>query len=404
MPAPIQPRRRVRVLLSSTALLPFLSVRKAAALAIAQLGVGAFFLSGITQSALGESAGWFVLGVSILAAFVRAIDIESWALLIPGGFVRRVRAAFGRRASPVAAAVAIVERLLLAALASVVVGHYAAGVAVTAIVGWRFTGHVRAEDLATVLAVLAVSLWWMPARLGRHITRDVFARGIWIGIAILLLMIIWGLVSFIGGGATAATILASRPPPLPVTGWALGDALVFCLIGIAVALPCIGGGETMARAAQEMAPPRVQALKRTASLTVLFGLLITTAGTFLVIRLVPADEQAVWLNAPLAGLAQHLAGPLWARDVAALAVVVGAVLVLIPAAHASLADAEQMLYRLAGDGTLPRAFGTLHVRFGTPARAVDAAAAAVILIAMASGGRVTWLARATPLPSPPCWC
>jgi hypothetical protein len=67
-----------------------MSVRKAAALAIAQLGVAAFFISGVTRPALGESAVWLVLAATVLAGFVRAIDIESWALLMPGGFVSRV--------------------------------------------------------------------------------------------------------------------------------------------------------------------------------------------------------------------------------------------------------------------------------------------------------------------------
>jgi hypothetical protein len=66
----------IRVVLTSTALLPFLSVRKAAALSIAELGVAAFFIAGTTQTALGESAPWFVLAATILAAFLRAIDIE----------------------------------------------------------------------------------------------------------------------------------------------------------------------------------------------------------------------------------------------------------------------------------------------------------------------------------------
>ena len=64
-----------------------MSVRNSAVLAIAQLGVAAFFISGIARTALGESAGWFVLGATVLAAVARAIDIESWALLMPGGFV-----------------------------------------------------------------------------------------------------------------------------------------------------------------------------------------------------------------------------------------------------------------------------------------------------------------------------
>ena len=89
--SPTRPRHPIRVVLSSDALLPFLSVRKAAALAIAQLGIGAFFIAGVTGTALGASAAWFVLSATLLAAFVRAIDVESWALEmgIPNGLMRR---------------------------------------------------------------------------------------------------------------------------------------------------------------------------------------------------------------------------------------------------------------------------------------------------------------------------
>src|SRR6185503_1766595 len=156
--SPILPRRPIRVVLSSTALLPFVSVRKAAALAIAQLGVAAFFISGIARDALGESAAWFILAATVLAAFARAIDIESWSLLIPGGFVSRVTSAFGARAAGVAKAAALVERVLLGALACVVVGHYLASVSATAIAGFRFTGYVRPEDLAMPIAIVAIGL------------------------------------------------------------------------------------------------------------------------------------------------------------------------------------------------------------------------------------------------------
>ncbi len=370
-----------------------MSVRKAAALAIAQLGVAAFFVSGVTRSALGESAGWFVLAATMLAAFVRAIDIESWALLIPGGFASRVRAAFGPRAVGFAAAAALVERLLLGALACVVLGHYVAGVAVTAIAGWRWTGYVRTEDLATVVAAGAIGLLWIRARIGRDIGRDPMTRGVWIGIAILMLTMLWGVVTVVRS-STALTSLASPPPPLTITGWSLIDPALVYIVGFALTLTVVGGGEALARAAHEFPPPRLHALRRTGLLTLFFALCVTTVGTFLVVLLVPASEQGLWVNAPLAALAQHLAGPAWVRDVAALALAGAAVCLLLPAAHAALGDAEHMIHRLSADGTLPRGLASLHPRFGTPARAVDVTVAAMILAILASGGQVMWLARA----------
>ena len=306
--SPIRPRRPIRVVLSSTALLPFLSVRKAAALAIAQLGIGAFFIAGVTGAALGESAAWFVLAATLLAAFVRAIDVESWALLIPGGFITRVTSAFGVRASGLARAAVMVERVLLGALASVVIGHYVASVSATAIAGLRFTGFVRPEDLATLIAIAVIALLWLPTRIGRDVGRDALARAVWIGVAILLVTIAWGVATAARGVVFSS--LAVPPPVAAITPWAPLDMALAILLGFALTLPVLGGGEALARAAHELPPPRVQALRRTGRLTVLFAGVTTTLGTFLALLLVPASEQPLWANAPLAGLAQHLAAPL----------------------------------------------------------------------------------------------
>ena len=390
--SPIRQRHPIRVVLSSTALLPFLSVRKAAALAIAQLGIGAFFIAGVTGTALGPSAAWFVLAATLLAAFVRAIEVESWALLIPGGFISRVTGAFGVRASGLARAAVLVERVLLGALASVVIGHYVASVSATAIAGWRFTGFVRPEDLATLVGIAVVGLLWLPIRIGRDIGRDTLARAVWIGVVILLVTIVWGVASVARG--TVLSTFAVSPPVPAITPWAPLDLALATLLGFALTLPVLGGGEALARAAHELPPPRVQALRRTGRLTVLFAGVTTTLGTFLALLLVPASEQPIWANAPLAGIAQHLAAPSTVRVLLAVTLAAAAVLILGPAAHAAFGDTEQMLHRASTDGTLPSGLASLHTRFGTPARAVDVTVLAMVLVVLATGGRVAWLSRA----------
>jgi len=392
--SPIRRRHPIRVVLSSEALLPFVSVGNVAALAIAQLGVAAFFIAGITRSALGDAAGWFVLAAAVLAWFARAIDLESWALLVPGGFVGRVTLAFGARVAELAAAAALIERLLLGALAAVVVGHYLSGVAVTAIAGLRFTRFVQPEDVSTVLAVGAIGVLWVRARLGREIGRAAIAKGVWIGIGILVATMVWGVVTLARAGATPLASLVSIPSPTPITGWPAVDVGFAMVLGFALTLTVIGGGEAIARAAQEFPPPRINALRRTTQLILLFALLVTALGTFLVTLLVPASEQGVWVNAPLAGLAQHLAGPAWVRGLLSIALAAAAVFVALPAAYAALGDAEQILHRASEDGTLPRGLASLHTKFGTPARAVDMTVLAIIVAIIAGGGRVTWLARA----------
>jgi hypothetical protein len=52
-----------------------------------------------------------------------------------------------------------------------------------------------------------------------------------------------------------------------------------------------------------------------------------------------------------------------------------------------------MLHRASTAGALPASLASLHTRFGTPARGVDITAAATVLLIVASGGRIAWLAR-----------
>ena len=49
------------------------------------------------------------------------------------------------------------------------------------------------------------------------------------------------------------------------------DLVLTAIIGFALAIPAIGGGEALVRAAHELPPPRVQPMQRTAWLTVLFA-------------------------------------------------------------------------------------------------------------------------------------
>ena len=145
----------MRVVLSATALLSFMSVWKAAALAIAELGVGAFFVVGLARALAGDWAPWVVLAAGVLSVLARAADIESWALFIPGGLIGRAEHAFGPRAAPLTAAAMLVERLVLAALACVLVGHHVADFVVAAIAGWPATARLTSEEVAGVLAVVA---------------------------------------------------------------------------------------------------------------------------------------------------------------------------------------------------------------------------------------------------------
>ena len=104
----------------------YVSVWRAAARALVELGCGAFFVGGVAWASIGSAAPWYVLAAVVFSFAVRAVDIEARALFVPGGLYGSVRDALGQRPAKLAVSALIVERLMLAPLAAVVAGHYAA--------------------------------------------------------------------------------------------------------------------------------------------------------------------------------------------------------------------------------------------------------------------------------------
>jgi magnesium transporter len=376
------PAQRVRVVLSATALLSFVSVWKAAALAIAELGVAAFFVAGVSEP-LGPLAPWLTVGMCAVAAFVRAIDIESWGLFVPGGLIGRARLAFGATGGRIAAATTLTERLLLAAVGCGVAAHYGAGLVVTR-EALAFAGGMAAEEFTVVLAIVLVGLLWIRARIGFDLDSDAIARGIWVGVVILAVVAVWGTATLVREKTLLDQFITPAVPAASIRTYLLALALV---------LPVVGGGDVLAHSAYELPPPRVDGLRRIGRLVVLYSFIAIAAGAFLFRGLVGA-EGASWNEAPLLGVALSLAGPSWLRAAVAVAVAIAAFIILVPAARGAIGDAEQILRRLASEGSAPRALAEPHPRVGTFARAIDVAGGSAVAILLASGGRVDWLARA----------
>src|SRR5215203_595346 len=392
---PIRPGRQVvRVVLSATALLSFMSVWKAAALAIAELSVGAFFVVGLARALAGDWAPWVVLAAGVLSLLARAADIESWALFLPGGLIGRAEHAFGPRASPVTAAAVLVERLVLAALACVLVGHHVADFLVAAVAGWPATARLTSEEVAGVLAVVLLGVLWLRARMGQTLQSRLIARGVWVGVGILTAIVVWGVLTFVWHSIPLDAFVPAAAPALRIFGWWAPDAALTVLVTLAIAVPLLGGGDALARGAHEYQPPRIRALRRTGTIVSIFTMAVAVPLAFLYVVLVPSNAQALWFATPLAGLGQHLAGPPWARGIAGILIAVTAVLLLLPAAHAALADAEGLLRRLGSTHRLAERLALQHPRFGTYAYASDLAAAATVVIILAGSGRVPWIAHA----------
>jgi magnesium transporter len=393
---PLTPRLRtprpVRVVLSTPAVLSFVSVWKAGALAIAQLGAGLFFVAGVAAPVLGPSTLWAVLATATLGWFARAIDIESWALLIPGGTSSRVHEAFGPRAGRVAAAIAVVDRTVFAALAAVVTGQYVALVLAPRLRG-TVAGDVAGQELSTVIGVAIIGLLWMRTRIGLGWPRDLVARGVWVAVAILIALAGFAVASLRHAVVPLAALL--QPPVMPHwTPLTPLNAVVFWWSALILTLQAIGGGDALSRVAHDIAPPRLASLRRTRALVGLVTASLGITTTLCYVLLVPMADVATWTSTPLAGLAYHLSVPGWVQGILVIALAAAAVLLLVPGIFLSMGDAEALLQRLSIEGALPGGLVELHHRLGTPVRLIDTTAAGTVFVLLLAGGRVEWLARA----------
>jgi hypothetical protein len=117
-PSKFSAPQRIRVVLASRAIVSYVSVWRTTARALVELGCAAFFIAGIAWAAIGPPAPWFVLAAMALSIALRAVDIESRALFVPGGLYGSVRDTLGRLPAKLAAAASIAERLMLGPVAA----------------------------------------------------------------------------------------------------------------------------------------------------------------------------------------------------------------------------------------------------------------------------------------------
>ena len=175
----------VQVILASVSALPFASAGRGAGLVIVELGAAAFFAAGVADRAVGDTAPWFLLVAVLIGFAVRAVDLESCALLIPGGFYSAAQDALGRPAARLAASALLIDRVLFAALAAASAGHYAAVVVRPFLTAAALERQVTVEDLATTIAAALIGVVWWRQRQGRALSNRFVNRTVGGAVAVL---------------------------------------------------------------------------------------------------------------------------------------------------------------------------------------------------------------------------
>ena len=359
---------RIPVVLAAAALGELVPAWRTIALTLTELGAAAFFISGTVTSAIGGSAPWFVLAAVVAGTVLRAADVESWALFMPGGLPGRVNEAFGRRPARFAAAAVLVERLFFAALVACVAGHYTVSVLVSGLGLSRLAEHVASSDLAAAVGASIIGILWIRSRVGQRVGASLFERWVWVPLAALLVTAIWGQIVAVAAGHVLPPAPSwSGEAPFGIQG--LPEPLLVvlaALVGFGVALPAMAGGDSLARRAAELPQPRLPGLRRTARLA---DDLRARRHRRRDVR--HRDADAARGAEPVGRSAAGRPDPLPSRHRSRLKLVLtmllaaSGVAMLSHAADASLDDATTTLQRLSRVGVIPEAISAIHQRFGT---------------------------------------
>ncbi len=394
MPSFTQPlRRRVTVVHLTAPFVKFASAWRAAALAIPDVGVAAFFIAGVATTGSGRLAPWFVLAAVLLSLACRTLDLEGWGLPVRGGTVGRAGLAFGPRAAATAAAAQLLERVLFASLVCLVFGRYIAALPIQLRFSDRLANSALGTgDLASVVGIGLLGFAWTRARLGHATNPNRAVQRTLAAVAALIAVIGSGLALVLAHRSHAAVQSLGSLDTLAAPGgfgFLLGVGFAFGHV-----LPAVGSGDSLARAAGQLEPPRIRGVRRTLIILLVYGGFVTVASTFLFGWLIPADAQPALADIPLLGILEHLPGPGLLRIVGTLAVVVSGALLLGQAVRAGISGAERMLAQLGQQGNVPRVLTMPHASLGTLARAIDTAAAAAAVAIILSAGHVEWLAHA----------
>src|SRR4051794_10920009 len=149
----LDPSRPLRIVVSRTLLRPFVSAGQGTALALVELVSPAFIAISVIGAADMPAAPLLLFFAVVVGWALRAVDLESCALFIPGGVYGTAKEAYGARMSRVAAAALLVECLLFGALAASAAGHSLATVAALIPHLSASLRRIAVADVATTIAV-----------------------------------------------------------------------------------------------------------------------------------------------------------------------------------------------------------------------------------------------------------
>src|SRR5688572_13951054 len=401
-PGSSAPSQTAKVVIATTVALSFISFWRGASIVLSDLASTMFYVGGIAEKAIGESAPWLVLAVMLFSFAVRSIYMESSSMFVRGGVYVVVRDSMGPFMAKISVSALVVDYILTGPISSVAAGQY---------LGRLFNefAEMGNQDIRidpnffAMFFGLAVTgyFWWQNVK-GIHESSGKALRIMQITTVMVGALLIWcPLTILLRGGVEL--------PPLPTPenlrftpeslGWLEGTSLpdiavVGLLIAFGHSLLAMSGFETLAQVYREIGYPKLQNLKITANTVCLYALCSTGLISLFAVMLIPDNVRSQYWENLIGGLAMNLAGPYLLRLGFHIFVVIVGVLILSGAVNTSIIGANGILNRVAEDGVLTDWFRKPHHKFGTTFHLITLIAICQAVTIVGSGGNTYLLGEA----------
>jgi amino acid transporter len=390
-----------RVVVATTAMLTFISFWRAAAIVLNDLASSAYYAGGESESFIGKSAPWFILGVMLFSYCVRAVYVESCGMFVRGGVYRVVKEALGGTLAKFSVSALMFDYILTGPISGVSAGQYLAGL-LNELFAYFHTGIVLSENsTAAAFAVLVTMFFWWENIKGVHESSDKALKIMQITTVMVVVLIVWCMYT--------VWIRGAHLPPFPMPGniqldkrslgWLYGHQIVRMIpliavfVGLGHSVLAMSGEESLAQVYREIEAPKLPNLKKAGFVIFVYSLVFTSLVSFFAVMIIPDGARKAYLENLIGGLAMNLTGPFALRLAFHAFVVAVGTLILAGAVNTAIVGSNGVLNRVSEDGVLTDWFRQPHPRFGTSHRIINMVVGFQILTILASRGDVTFLAN-----------
>jgi amino acid transporter len=391
-----------KVVVATTVALSFISFWRGAAIVLSDLASTMFYVGGIAERAIGESAAWFVLAVMFFSFAVRSLYMESCSMFIRGGVYVVVRDALGPTMARISVSALVVDYILTGPISVVAAGQYVGRLLNKISEMLHSSFRIEPNYFAAFFGVAVTAYFWWTNIKGIHESSGKALRILQVTTVMVVVLLIWcPLTLLVRGNAELPALpsLQTISQSHHSLGWLYGTfwaqlPFVMMIVGFGHSMLAMSGFETLAQIYREIAYPKLKNLKLTANIVCFYALFSTGLISMFAVMIIPDAVRPQYYDNLIGGLSMNLVGPDVLKLTFHIFVVMVGGLILSGAVNTSIIGANGILNRVAEDGVLLEWFRRPHRRFGTTFRIINMVAIAQILTIIGSRGDVYLLGEA----------